>query len=94
MKVAQEEIQRTKAQLGQMSDEANKLIHFLNTKNREQLKELGILHRIDTIFEIKRFLTKRTLMQNFEKRCQDMQVEINSFMERFTFCRIKGYQVF
>jgi len=57
---------------------------FLNNKNKEQLEELGISDRIDTILEIKRVLTKRTLMQNPERRCQDMQVEINSFMEKFT----------
>ena len=29
-------------------------------------------------------------MQNLERRCQDMQVEINSFMERFTVLQDKG----
>ena len=48
MKVAQEEIQKTKAQLGQIPDEANQLIHFLNTRNKEQLEELGILERKET----------------------------------------------
>ena len=35
-------------------------------------------------------MTKRTLMQNLERRCQDMQVEINSFMEKFTVLQNKG----
>lgn len=42
VKAAQGEIQKTKAQLGQMPDEANRLIHFLNTRNSEPLEELGI----------------------------------------------------
>lgn len=83
MKIAQEEIQRTKAQLGQMSEEANRLIHFLNSMNKEQLEEFGIIDRIETILEIKRVLTKKTLMRNLERRCHDMQAEINSFMEKF-----------
>jgi len=73
-----------------MPDEANWLIHFSNNRNREQLEELGISDRTDTILEIKRVLTKRTLMQNLERRCQDMQVEINSFMEKFTVLQSKG----
>ena len=84
------EIQRSRALLGQMPDQANRLIHFLNYRNREQLEQLGIPDRIGTILEIKRVLTKRTLMQNLEKRCQDMQVEINSFMERFIVLKNKG----
>jgi len=73
-----------------MPDEANKLIHFLNKINKEQLEELGISDRTDTILEIKRVLAKRTLMQNLERRCQDMQGELNSFMERFTILQNKG----
>ena len=77
-------IQQTRAELAKMPEEANKLIHYLNTKDREQLEVLGISDRTDTILEIKRVVTKRTLMQNLDRRCQDMQVEINSFMEKFT----------
>lgn len=73
-----------------MPDEANRLIHFSNKKNREQLEELGISDRTDTILEIKRVLTKRNLMKNLERRCQDMQVEINSFIEKFTVLQSKG----
>lgn len=84
------EIQKVRDLLGQMPDQANRLIHFLNYRNREQLEQLGILDRTGTILDIKRVLTKKTLMQNLEKRCQDMQVEINSFMQRFTILQDKG----
>lgn len=46
--------------------------------------------KTDTILEIKRVLTKRNLMQNLERRCQDMQVEIIFFMEKFTVLQSKG----
>lgn len=84
------EIQRTRALLRQMLEQDNMLIHLLNNKTKEQLEKLGILDRTDTILEIKRVLTKRTLMQNLERRCQDTQVEINSFMEKFTILQNKG----
>lgn len=70
--------------LGQMPEQANRLIRFLNTKTNEKLEALEIIDRTGTILEIKRVLTKRTLMQNLERICQDMQVEINSFTEKFT----------
>lgn len=76
---AQVEIQRTRASLGHMPKQANMVIHFLNTKTSEELVVVEITDRTSTILEIKRVLTKRTLMQNLERRCQDMQVEINSF---------------
>ena len=49
------EIQKARALLGQMPDQANRLIHFLNSRNREQLEQLGIPDRIGTILDIKEF---------------------------------------
>jgi len=73
-----------------MPDQANRVIHLLNNRTKEQLEQLVIVYRIDTILEIKRVLTKKTLMKNLERRCQDMQVEINSFMDKFTILQNKG----
>ena len=83
VKTTQEEIQKTKAKLGEIPDEANRLIHFLNTRTKEQLEELGITDKTETILEIKRVLTKKNLMQNLKRRSHDMKVEINAFMEKF-----------
>lgn len=69
VRVVHVEIQRTRAELGQMPKLANRLIQFLNNRNRKQLEALGIPYRTDTILEIKRVLTKRTLLQNLERRC-------------------------
>ena len=90
IKVAQVEIQKTRALLGQMPKQANQLIHFLNTKTNEELEALDIKDRIGTILDIKRVLTMRTLMQNLDRRCQDMQIEINYFTENFTILHEKG----
>ena len=40
--------------------------------------------------EIKRVLTKNTLMKNLERRCHDMQANINAFMEKFAILQSKG----
>lgn len=63
------EIQKKRSLLGQMPEQANRLIHFLNTKTSEELAALEITDRTGTILEIKRVLTKRNLMQNLERRC-------------------------
>jgi len=62
----------------------------LNRKNKYQLEELGIEGRIGTILEVKKLLTKRSLMQNLERRCQNMQEEINDVMEKFGILQSKG----
>ena len=85
-----EEILKAREELGNMPEEANELIHFLNTKNMYQLEELGIQDRTGTILEIKRVFTKRTLMQNLERRCSDMQEEINAFTKRLNILLNKG----
>jgi len=90
VKLVLEEVQRTKAELGRMPKEATRLINFLNTKNKYQLEELGIGDRTGTIIEIKKVLTKRSLMQNLERRCLNMQEEIDDFMQKFGILQSKG----
>ena len=90
IKVAQVEVQKTRVVLGQMPEQANRLINFLNNKTSEELATLDIRDRTGTILDVKRVLTMRTLMQNFDRRCQDMQVEIDSFTDKFTVLNQKG----
>jgi len=66
------------------------MIHFLNNKTKEELVALDIRDRTGTILTIKRVLTMRTLMLNLERKSQDMQVEVNSFSEKFTVLQEKG----
>ena len=69
IRVAQVEIQKTRALLGQMPEQANRLIHFLNTKTSEELEALDIRDRTGTILDIKKVLTMRTLVKNLDRRC-------------------------
>jgi hypothetical protein len=73
-----------------MPEDANRLIHFLNSKNRYELQELDIEDRTETILEIRKVLSKRNLMLNLEEKCQNMQVAIDRFMAKFQILREKG----
>ena len=83
VKETTEEIQRVKAELGDMPEEATRIIHFPNSKNNYELQELDIADRTGTILEVKKVLTKRNLMMNLEEKCQTMQLAIERFMVNF-----------
>ena len=83
VKIAQEEINRTRNELRGRPKQANQLIQFLNTQTKQQLAVLGIDDRTGTVLEIKRVFIKRTFMQNLERKCTDILVDINIFREKF-----------
>jgi len=83
VKEATEAIQRVKAKLGDMPEEANRIIHFLNSKNKYELQYLDIPDKTDTILEVKKVLTKRNFMMNLEDKCHIMQLAIDRFMVKF-----------
>jgi len=88
--VAQVEIQRARNLLGHKPEQTNRLVHFLNNKTKEELEALDIRDMIGTIITIKRVLTMRTLMKNLERKSQDMQVEVDSFMKKYTVLQERG----
>ncbi len=91
VKGATEEIQRVKEKLGDMPEEASRIIHFLNSKNKYELQELDILlDRNGTILEVKKVLTKRNLMMNLEDKFETVQLAIDRFMVKFDVLRQKG----
>jgi len=53
---------RIKTELGEMPSTTNKIIKFLNSKTKEEPKELKFEDITETILEVKRVLTKRGLM--------------------------------
>jgi len=70
-----------------MPEEATRIIHFLNSKNKCELQELDMADRTRTISEVKNVLTKRNLMMNLEDKCQTMQLTIDRFMVKFDVLR-------
>ena len=88
--IAQAEIKKAMASLGNMLEQANRLIQFLNTHTKEQLAALDIRDRMCTILTVKKVLTMKNFIQNMERKCQEMQIEINTFTEKFTALQQKG----
>ena len=87
VKEATKAIQRVKAELGDVPEEASRIIQFLNSKNKYELQELDIADRTGTILEVKKMLTKRNLMMNLDVKCQIMELAIERFMVKFDVLR-------
>ena len=87
---ANKEIHRARASLGHMPDAASRMVNVLNNKTSSQLAAMGITNRTETISVVKRVLTLRSLVGTLERRTQDMQTEINKFLERFLELQNRG----
>lgn len=74
--MAQLETQRARASLGNMPEQANRMIQFLNTHTKEQLVALDIRNRTNTILIVKKLLTLMNFVQTLERKCQEMQAKI------------------
>jgi len=83
-------MQKAMDALGNMPEHANRLIYFMNTHTKEDLAKLDIRNRTSTILIIKRVLTMRNFIQNIERKCQEMQIEINAFTQKFRVLEEKG----
>ena len=73
-----------------MPAEATKIIKFLNSKTREELEELRIEDRSETILEVKRVLTKRGLMIQLEEKVQAMDIGVQRFFSKIEALQKKG----
>ena len=83
LKATLEEIQKTKDELDNKPKKALELIKFLNNKNRQELEELEIIDRTETILEIRKVITKKNLMKQLEEKCENMSITITRFMVKF-----------
>ena len=54
--------------MGGMPTQANEIIKFLNSKTKEEMEEMKIEDRTETILKVKRVLTKRGLMLHLEEK--------------------------
>ena len=84
------EIQKTKEELANKPSQALKLITFLNNKNREELEELKIQDRTETILQIKKVLNKMNIMKNLKEKCEAMNFSITKFLAKYTILRQAG----
>jgi hypothetical protein len=73
-----------------MPTQANDIIRFLNSKTREELEELKIEDRTETILEVKRVVTKRGLMLQLEEKIQIMDQGVQRFFLKIDTLQRKG----
>jgi len=90
IKVAQFENMKARASLGNMPEIENRMIQVLNNRTSTQLVEMGIRNRTDTILLIKRVLTLRSYVQALDRKCQEMQAEVNEFVTKITALHSRG----
>jgi hypothetical protein len=83
-------IEKIRGELGEMPTEATEIIKFLNSKTREELEELKIEDRMETILEVKRVLTKRGLMLQLEEKVQIMDTGVQRFFSKIEALQKKG----
>jgi hypothetical protein len=87
-------IDRIKGELGEMPTEANEIIRFLNSKTKEEMENLKIEDRTETILEVKRVLTKRGLMLQLEEKSQNMDIGVQRFFSKIDVLQKKGLPVY
>ena len=90
MKSTKEEIPKKKEELGKKPEEALEIIKFLNSKNKQELEEIGITDRTETILEVRKVISKKNLMTQLEEKCQNMEIAITRFMIKFDLLSQKG----
>jgi len=88
--LAQFENQKARASLRNMPEQANRMIHFFNTRTKGQLAALGISDRTETILLIKKVLTLRNFMQALDRKCQEMQTEVDEFQTKIMALHSRG----
>jgi hypothetical protein len=76
--------------LGENPIEATNLIMFLNSKNKQELEEMEIEDRIETILENKKILTKKGLVLQLEENSQVMDIGVQRFFNKFEVINKKG----
>ena len=76
--------------LGKKPEEALEIIKFLNSKNKQELKEIGITDKTETILEFRKVISKKNLMTQLEEKCLNMEISITKLMIKFDVLRQKG----
>jgi hypothetical protein len=87
---SKEAIEKIREELREMPIEATEIIKFLDSKTREELENLKIEDRIETILEFKRVLTKRGLMLQLEEKVQTMDIGVQRFFSKIEALQNKG----
>jgi len=74
-----------------MPEQANRMINFFNHHTKEELEEMQIMSRIDAILTEKKALTLRGFVQTLERKCQEMQKDIDNFELKLAALQSNGF---
>ena len=77
-----EAIATIKAQIGYKPATTKNIIKFMNSKNMYELDDLGIDDRTETILEVKKVLTKKSLILQLEEKCHSLETTVQRFFSR------------
>jgi hypothetical protein len=83
-------IDRIRREPDEMPSAANEIIKFLNSKTKEELEEVKVEDRTQTILEVKGVLTKRGLMLQLEEKAQNMDIGVQRFFNKIEALQKKG----
>ena len=61
----------------------------MNTHTKEELVALDISNRTETVLIAKKVLTLRNFVQSLERKCQEMQEEVDDYKLRMGHCKAK-----
>ena len=73
-----------------MATTTNIIIKFLNARKKYELEELGAADRIETILQVKKVLTKKSLNVQLQEKCQVLEPTVNMFFNRMQPLHKKG----
>ena len=87
---AQAEIQKAKTVLGNKTEQANRMIDFLNRHEREELAAIGIPNRTEVVLSAKKALTLRNYIQTVERKFSEMQADVEEYKAKMRVLQAKG----
>jgi len=73
------ETQKARTALGNRPEQANRMINFLNNQTKEELAAVNIINRTDVVLTAKKVLTLRNFVQTVERKCHEMQAEVDEY---------------
>lgn len=88
---AQIESQKARTTLGNRPEQANRMIHFLKNHTKEELAALNIINRTNVVLTAKKLLTLRNFVQTVERKCHEMQAEVDEYKLKMGALQDKGF---
>ena len=76
--------------LGNRPEQANRMIDFLNRQTKEELAAINIINRTEAVLTAKKVLTLRDFVQTVERKCHEIQAEVDEYKLKIGTLQGKG----